>query len=72
MQVDFFTYLELVLGLGHVVEQKFQNERAAEASTLDFKVAKPGGSVRVLDVFDSDKTGIFHGVGEPVAPLCCG
>ena len=32
VQVDFFAHFELVLGLGHVVKQKFQDDGAAEAS----------------------------------------
>ena len=70
IEVDFFADLELEFGLSHVVEQKFQDEGAAEAAAFDFEVRKACGGVGILNVLDSDKAGIFHGVGEAVAAPC--
>jgi hypothetical protein len=61
-----------MLGFGHVIKQKFQNESAAEAAAFDFKVLESRRSVDVLNVLDSNKAGIFHRVGESVASLGCG
>ena len=69
VQVDFFAHLELVLGLGHVVKQKFQDERTAEAAAFDFEVPESRGRIYVPDVVNSDETRVFHRVGESVAPL---
>ena len=70
VEVDFFADLELEFGFGHVIEQKFQDDGAAEAATFDFKVAESLRSVYVLNVVDSDKAGIFHGVRKTVAASC--
>ena len=61
-----------MLGFGHVIKQKFQNESAAEAAAFDFKVFESCGGVDVLDVFDSNKAGILHCVGKAIASLGCG
>ena len=70
VEVYFFADLELVFGFGHVIEQKFQDDGAAEAAAFDFKVAEPLRGVHVLDVVDSDKAGVFHGIGEAIAAPC--
>ena len=70
VEVDFFADLELEFGFGHVIEQKLQDNGAAEAAAFDFKVAEPLRGVHVLDVVDSDKAGAFHGVREAVAVPC--
>ena len=69
VQVDFFAHFELVLGLGHVVKQKFQDERTAEAAAFDFEVPESRGRVHVLDVAYPDESRVLHRVGESVAPL---
>lgn len=69
VQVDFFAHIELVLGLGHVVKQKFQDDGAAEAAAFDFEVPESRGRVHVPDVVNSDESRVFHRVGESVAPL---
>ena len=61
-----------MFGLCHVVKQKFQDEGAAEAATFDFEVLESCGGVNVLNVLNSDETGILHGIGKAVAPLSCG
>ena len=61
-----------MFGLCHVVKQKFQDEGATEAATFDFKVLESYRSVYVLNVLNSDETGILHGIGKAVAPLSCG
>ena len=70
IQVDFFADLELEFGFGHVIEQKLQDNGAAEAAAFDFKVAESLRAVHALDVTDSDESGIFHGVREAVAAPC--
>ena len=61
-----------MLGFGHVIKQKFQNESAAEATAFDFKVSESCGSVDVLNVLDSDEAGILHRIGKMVTPFGCG
>ena len=58
-----------MLRLSHVVKQKFQDESAAEATAFDFKMSESRRRVDVLNVLDSDETGILHCVGKAVAPL---
>ena len=55
---------------GQVVEQKFQDEGAAEAAAFNFKVTESLRGVNILDIIDSDKARIFHGIGEPIAAPC--
>ena len=43
------------------------DDGAAKAAPFDFKVAKSGGRIDVLNVFNPDKAGIFHGVGKTIA-----
>lgn len=69
VQVDFFAHLELVLGPGHVVKQKFQDERTAEAAAFDFEVPESRRRVHVPDVVNSDESRVLHRVGESVAHL---
>ena len=61
--------MELKFGFDHVKKQKFQDDGAAQAAAFDFEMAEPLRLVNVPDVIDSDKAGIFHGIGKPVAPL---
>ena len=61
--------MELKFGFDYVKKQKFQDDGAAQAAAFDFEMAEPLRLVNVPDVIDSDKTGIFHGIGKPVAPL---
>ena len=62
--------MELKFGFDHVKKQKFQDEGAAEAPAFNFKVAESLRGVHVLNLFDSDEAGIFHGIGEAVATPC--
>ena len=64
--------MELVLRLGHVVEQKFQNHGTTEASSFDFKIGKAHGEISVLNVLNADKPRIGHGFGEPIALIAAG
>ena len=64
--------MDLVLWLGHVIEQKFQNHGAAEASAFDFEIGKTHGEVNVSNVLGADKTRICHGFGEPIAFIASG
>ena len=61
-----------MLGLCHVIKQKFQNEGTAEAAAFNFEMSESCGGVDVLDVLDSNKAGILHRIGKAVAPLGCG
>ena len=61
--------MELKFGFDHVKKQKFQDDGAAKAAAFDFKVAESLRGVHVLDVVDSDKAGIFHGIGEAIAAI---
>ena len=38
VQIDFFSDMYLVFRLGHVIEQKFQYQGAAESSAFYFKI----------------------------------
>ena len=58
-----------MLGLGHVVKQKFQDERTAEAAAFNFEVPESRGRVHVPDVVNSDESRVLHRVGESVATL---
>ena len=61
-----------MLGFGHVIKQKFQNESATEATAFDFKVSESCGGVDVLNVLNSNKAGILHRIGKMVTPFGCG
>ena len=40
VQIDLLADVQLIFGPGHVVQQKFENERAAEAAALDLELRK--------------------------------
>ena len=61
-----------MLGFGHVIKQKFQDEGATEATAFDFKVSESCGGVDVLNVLNSNKAGILHRIGKMVTPFGCG
>ena len=61
--------MELKFGFDHVKKQKFQDDGAAQAAAFDFEMAEPLRLVNVPDVIDSDKAGIFHGIGKAITPL---
>ena len=63
-EIDFLPHLQLMLGLGHVIEQEFQNQRAAQTAPLDLELGKAHGQVGAYDVVGADKAGILHGLGE--------
>ena len=58
----------MVFRSGHIVEQKFQDDRAAQTPPLNFELGKPVRQIDVLNILDPDKAGILHRVGKAVAP----
>ena len=56
-----------MLGPGHVVEQEFQNQRAAQAAALDLELGKAHGQIGMHDIAGADEAGILHGLGESIA-----
>ena len=64
--------MDLVLWLGHVIQQKFQNHGTTEASAFDFEIGKAHGEVNVPNVLDADEARIGHGFGEPIALVAAG
>ena len=64
--------MDLVLRLGHVIEQELQNQGASEASAFDFEVGKAHGQVSVLNVRSAEKARIGHGFGEAIALAAVG
>ena len=60
VEIDFLAYRQMVLRLCHVVQQKFQQQRAAEAAALDLEMRKAHGQIRVPDVRCADEARIFH------------
>ena len=60
--------MELKFGFDHVKKQKFKDDGTTQAAAFDFEMAEPLRGVNILDIIDSDKAGIFHGIGESVTP----
>ena len=52
------------------MQQKLENERAAEAAALDLELRKAHREIDVLDVAHADKPRIFHRLREAVAAVC--
>ena len=67
VQINCFSDVDLILWLGHVVEQKFQNHRTAEAAALDFEVGEAHRKIAALNSVDADERGIRHRLRETVA-----
>ena len=57
----------MILRFGQVVEQKFQDQRAAKAPALDLEVGESHGQIAAPDILHADEAGVFHGLGEAVA-----
>ena len=64
--------MNLVLWLGHVIQQKFQNHCTSKAAAFDFEIGKAHGQVTVPNVLNADKPRIGHGFGEPIALIAAG
>lgn len=64
--------MDLVLWLGYVIQQKFQNHSTAKPAAFDFEIGKTHGKVSVPDVLGADKARIGHGFGEPIALISAG
>ena len=61
--------MQLVFRFCHVVEQKFQYQRTAQAPALDLEVGKSHRHIDIPNVPDADKPRIFHRLREAVAFL---
>ena len=72
IQIDCLPDVNLVLWLGHVIQQKYQNHSTAKTPSLNFKIGKAHGEVNSLNVLDADKPRIGHGFGEPIALIATG
>ena len=64
--------MDLVLWLGHVMQQKFQNHGTSQPSAFDFEIGKAHGEVYFPNVLGADKARIGHGFGEPIALIAAG
>ena len=64
--------MNLVLWLGHVIQQKFQNHGTSQPATFDFKIGKAHGEVCFPNGLDADKARIGHGFGEPIPLIAAG
>ena len=49
-EVDFFPYIQLILGLGHVVKDEFKKQGAAQAAALNLELVEAHGKIDVLNV----------------------
>lgn len=67
VQIDRLAHLELMLRSGQIVQEEFQNERAAESAALELEVGEARRQKRVPDRIDPDKAGVLHRTGEAVA-----
>ena len=67
VQIYRFTDVNLILRLGHVVEQEFQNHGAAETTALDLEIGKSHGYINILNVIDTDERRVLHRLGKAVA-----
>ena len=72
VEIDFLAYRQMVLRLCHVVQQKFQQQRAAETAALDLEMRKAHGQIRISDVSRADEARIFHCLRKPIAPRAAG
>lgn len=64
--------MHLVLRLRHVVQQKFQNQGASQATAFDFEIGKAHGEIDILNVRKPDEPRIGHGSGKLIAFLAIG
>ena len=72
IQIDCLPDVDLVLWLGHVIQQKFQNHGTSQPSAFDFEIRKTHGEVIVPNVLNADKARIGHGFGEPIPLIATG
>lgn len=64
--------MNLIFWLGHVIQQKFQNQGTSQPAAFDFEVGKAHGQVTVPNALNADKPRIGHGFGEPIALIAAG
>ena len=43
IEIDVFSYMQMIFRFGHIIEQKFQNQGAAKSPAFDFKLGKAQG-----------------------------
>ena len=67
IQINFFANLQMVFRLCKIIEQKFQNNRTAKPSALDFKMRKSHGQILCLNILNADKAGVLHRFGKTIA-----
>ena len=67
-----FADVELILRLGHVVDQELQYHGAAESPALNLEVGKSHWHIGTLNVIDTDERGILHSLGKAVAIVAVG
>ena len=60
VQIDFFSDMELILRLCHIVKQKFKYQSTSKTSALDFEVGKSHWKINVLYIVYSDEAWICH------------
>lgn len=68
----FFPDIDMILRLSHVIEQKFQNNCAAETSPFYFEIRETHRQVDVLNIVCADKTGISHCLRKQISFRCAG
>ena len=61
VQINFFPDLKLVFRLCHVIQQKFQDQGTAKASSFNFKIRKSHWQISLLNILDTNKSLILHG-----------
>ena len=59
--------MNVVWGPGQIVQQKLQQQSAAQAPALDLELGKALGQIRAPDVVHPDEAGILHGPGKAIA-----
>lgn len=62
-----FADVELILRLGHVVDQELQYHGAAESTAFDLEIGKAHWQIGVLNVIYADERGVLHRFGKAVA-----
>ena len=53
VQVNFFSYINLVFRTDKIVKKKFQNHGAAKSAAFDFEIGKSHFKIFVLDIINS-------------------
>ena len=62
----------MILRLSYIIEQKFQNNCAAETSPFYFEIRETHRQVDVLNIVCADKTGISHCLRKQISFRCAG